>query len=154
MDRGAFEVQAGNFIKNDPTIFDRANQTAQAFNEDRLNFINTLADTATPEHFWNIAMVAVDKRNINLATALALAAQVSMNYLADIMHRSSDAAVINEAKEQLENFGHVIDLIETVISPNDDENEIGSLALAAADDRLGEVGQKWINAAARGETYN
>lgn len=123
MDRGDFERQISGFNKNDSEILVRAQQTVANFNSDPKAFRDTVADTPSPEHLWNLAICAINANNVNVATALSTVAQSLMPITAEKYHTVTYSFTADRAKNDLENYGHVVDLLDSFLSGEDTYTE-------------------------------
>ena len=112
MDRDDFKLQITSFNNNDQQIPLRALQTAHNFYQDPRAFIDSVADAPTPEHLWNIGQSAIKEDDVNVVIALCAVAQTSMQHVAVAMHAAEDAVAKEQHRDKLENYGHVVDMLD------------------------------------------
>ena len=113
MDRKNFERQVTGFTDNDPAIIDRAMQTVANYYENPTAFSDSVANTPSPEHLWNLALCAKHYNDANVAMVIRTVAMASINIIDKTLYQIQDPVVADQERDNLANYKHVVSLLDS-----------------------------------------
>lgn len=136
MHEGDFKEQYVGFINNEPEIIDRAVEARKLFHADPNSFFVSLTENLSPTRLCAIAEIALLENDRELAINLMNTAQTARALAKEKLPLISDAARRDEVFDDVENYGHVISLLEPIVNGESDTGvkkiDLGVKATAAS----------------------
>jgi hypothetical protein len=114
MDRKNFEQQVTGFTQDDPTIMDKAMETIADFYANPTRFGESIANTPTPEHLWNLALSAQQYHEPDMLITIRTVALTAKNIFELTRHLIEDPVLAEQMRDNVQNYNHVINLIDSM----------------------------------------